>query len=439
MRRKHDHLRRAPMLAPMLALVASLAQAVTVGAAYAAPAFDALAVTAQREAPARLDLTRGYLINKNGNVMPDLKFDELEAAGFAVGDVVRLSYAGTSLELPVCEAYNEVPYGRPGVFRRAGTDGVVWVVLAKNGGDFASTHGVATKTVTGDGSVSWTPAPGIGDTTISFSIEMVERGGYEAVRKALDLTHTDVRTDYADLTDDEYANFRMITAGSIAPGVLFRSASPIDPRHNRNREADAAIRRAGVTHVIDLTNAEGDVAGLAGYPGSHYAEVSHLALAMSMDLTNDENGAKMAEAVRYIARNRGVFDVCCTEGKDRVGIACAVFECLMGATADEVVADYMVSYTNYYGVRPNDAGYALIADMNIRAELADLFGVDAIEGADLAALAEAYLKAHGLGDAELARAREHLSSAPKATMAAGVGTASSRRGRPVIHRLPSIA
>ena len=413
MRRKHDHLRRAPMLAPMLALVASLAQAVTVGTAYAAPACDAPAVTARQEAPARLDLTRGYLINKNGNVMPDLKFDELEAAGFAVGDVVRLSYAGTSLELPVCEAYNEVPYGRPGVFRRAGTDGVVWVVLAKNGGDFASTHGVATKTVTGDGSVSWTPAPGIGDTTISFSIEMVERGGYEAVRKALDLTHTDVRTDYADLTDDEYANFRMITAGSIAPGVLFRSASPIDPRHNRNREADAAIRRAGVTHVIDLTNAEGDVAGLAGYPGSHYAEVSHLALAMSMDLTNDENGAKMAEAVRYIARNRGVFDVCCTEGKDRVGIACAV--------------------------RPNDAGYALIADMNIRAELADLLGVDAIEGADLAALAEAYLKAHGLGDAELARAREHLSSAPKATMAAGVGTASSRRGRPVIHRLPSIA
>jgi len=49
------------------------------------------------------------------------------------------------------------------------------------------------------------------------------------------------------------------------------------------------------------------------------------------------------------------------EGKDRVGIVIAVLEGLGGATVDEIVEDYMVSYENYYKVQKGTEGYKLVS------------------------------------------------------------------------------
>ena len=81
----------------------------------------------------------------------------------------------------------------------------------------------------------------------------------------------------------------------------------------------------------------------------------------------------------------------CTEGKDRAGFVSAVLECLMGATADEVIADYMVTFFNYYGVQPGTEQYDIIANSNICKSLAAAFDIADIREADLQAEAEAYL------------------------------------------------
>ena len=40
------------------------------------------------------------------------------------------------------------------------------------------------------------------------------------------------------------------------------------------------------------------------------------------------------------------------EGKDRTGYVCALLEGLCGATYEEIVTDYLITYDNYYGVTP---------------------------------------------------------------------------------------
>jgi hypothetical protein len=74
---------------------------------------------------------------------------------------------------------------------------------------------------------------------------------------------------------------------------------------------------------------------------------------MGMNLTSAATKEKSVRGLRYIINNPdGVFAVHCLEGKDRTGLFIAMLECLEGATLDEVMDDYMLSYYNYYGVEP---------------------------------------------------------------------------------------
>ncbi len=82
--------------------------------------------------------------------------------------------------------------------------------------------------------------------------------------------------------------------------------------------------------------------------------------------------------------------------------------CLMGATADEVVADYMITYHNYYGVESGTEQYEIIARSNIMKSLATSFGLETIEGADLQACAEKYLLSIGLTQEEISAVQTAL-------------------------------
>ena len=91
----------------------------------------------------------------------------------------------------------------------------------------------------------------------------------------------------------------------------------------------------------------------------------------------------------------------CNEGKDRAGFTCAVLEALMGATPEEITADYMVTYYNYYGVQPGTEQYDVIAASNIQKSLASAFHMaDFFEGGDLQAGAVVYLTEIGLSSEE---------------------------------------
>ena len=357
--------------------------------------------------PAELTATgEAENIQKYGNVVLSLKCEEIKAAGYSFGDVVTVKFLDKSLDIPFCNNYSDVDSGSPALFAR---DADEYTLLAINMGDFATTYGIAVKTTNADKTFFWTYAEGVSGP-VTFTISMKEAGGYYNEFVMHRLSYTNERGDYPGLTDEQFANFRVVSTTGMGKNSLYRSSSPINPENKRNTFADAAIKSAGVTVIMNLSDDEATAQAYEGYADSYYATTRYIALNMGVDIFADEFRAKLAEGLQFFADNFGVYMIHCTEGKDRAGFVVALLECLMGAGYDEVVADYMTTFYNYYGVTPDDARYSVIAESNIVKSLKRAYGVDDLRSADLAACAEKYIKSLGLSDKTIADLKLNLSS-----------------------------
>ncbi len=344
---------------------------------------------------------------KYGNLYLTIKKEDLENAGFEPGDILAVRFLNQELELPFTTNYSDVESGTPGLFALASSD---YISMAINMGDFTTTYGIATKTTFEDKTYEWNINEGV-ELPIEVTITMKEKAGYLDEFILHQLSYTDERSDYPDLTDEQFANFREVRTTGIAPGTLYRTASPINNIHGRSDYADAAIKNAGVTVIMNLSNDEAEIEESEGFDGRYYATTNYIGLNMSNDLMSDDYKAKFAEGLRFFAENPGVYAIHCREGKDRTGFTVAVIECLMGASFDEVVSDYMVSFYNYYGVTPDNERYNVIADSNIVKSLQNAFGVSDIRNVDLAAEAEEYIREIGLTDEEINKLKANLSGA----------------------------
>ena len=353
-------------------------------------------------------------IQKYGNVTLELTCEEILAAGFQFGDVLSVSFLGETLELPFCNNYSDVDSGTAGVFARTGDTNVL---VAINMGDFATTYGIATKETFADKTFQWNYVEGV-EGPVAFTLALKTAGGYYDEYVMHQLSYTNERADYPELSDAQFANFRAVATTGMGANKLYRTASPVNPENNRNTYADAALREAGVTVVMNLADDAATVASYEGYADSYYATTQYIALNMGVDFSSAEFQSKLAEGLRFFAENKGVYAVHCTEGKDRAGFVVALLECLMGATYDEVVADYMVTFYNYYGVTPDEARYSVIAKSNIVKTLQNAFGGASLAAVDLSAIdlsaldlapfAEAYIAKLGLTADEIAALKENL-------------------------------
>ena len=175
-----------------------------------------------------------------------------------------------------------------------------------------------------------------------------------------------------------------------------------------DQQADAAAKAAGVKTFINLADNEETMKGYEDYPNSYYAQREVIALNLGVDFTAADFKAGLGEGLTFLATHEGPYLVHCTEGKDRAGFVSALLECLMGASIDEVVADYMVTYFNYYGVTEGSEQYDAIVRSNIAKSLANAFGVEDVYSADLAAGAGAFLADCGLSEETIAALKENL-------------------------------
>ena len=343
-------------------------------------------------------------ISKYGNVKIALPHARVLEA-FEYGDILTVRFGGISVDVPLGKSFSDVDSGCPGLFLQM--DGETEETeLAVNMGNFAEAYGIAKKIVHEDKSYEWQYCDGMSDKTV-FTLTLKEKAGYLEQFTIRSMTYTDLREDYPALSDAEFANFRPVTAGQIGDGVLFRSASPIDPERKRSTCADAAAAEAGVTVFIDLTDNEEAISKYEGVENSYFAAQKHIAVAASMDFTTAENREKLAEAFRYMAAEPGVYCIFCGEGKERTGTAVAVLESLMGAGYDEIKEDYMQSFVNYYKIGPADAVYGMTVNGNLNRNLTVLFGIDPTAG-DLQQAAEKYLASIGLTAGEIAGLKNNL-------------------------------
>lgn len=374
----------------------------------------AWAEPADEPASATYEAVLGKTARKYGNIELDISTEEFMKAGFAYGDVVTVDVNGNSYEMPVCSNYNDVDTDKKLV--RA-TEGASSVIVAINYGQLAVDAGLAKPNTDPAVSDKYVAADGV-TYPVKVTITMKDKGAYydEWDARQLPQRTGDRNADmYKNLTDAEFANVRVIETTGMGEGVLYRGSSPInDAVEGRNPYADAAAKAAGIKTFINLADSEAAAKAYPGWEGSYYSTQDAVFLNMPVAFTTDAFKTGLANGYRYIASSEteAPYYMHCTEGKDRCGIASAVLECFMGASYDEVVADYLVTYYNYYGIQPDTEKAANIAKYGIVSALQTMFGVKDLSKADLQAEALDYLLEIGLNAEEIVSLLLTLSGLP---------------------------
>ena len=345
---------------------------------------------------------------KHGNLVTAASAKEFVRRGFEWGDVVTVSFLDKVLELPVVPAYTYVETGSAAVVMKKDDSGKAtgYIILAINMGDFTTTYGIASKTTNEDKTWFWTASDGV-SFPVKVVFEMSEKGGFLAECLAYDLVRTNNREDYASLSDEQFANFRMVDTTGMH-GKLYRSSNPVNAALGRNTQADEACRAAGITMALNLVDNRSDAQQRPEFAGSFYSTIDVKYLSLGLDFASSEFGSGLAEGLASMADDPGIYLIHCKEGKDRAGFVCAVLECLMGASAAEVVEDYMETFFNYYGVGKGSYEYDAIAQGNIIKTLKTAFGISDLNDADLAACAQDYLLSIGMSSDEVSRLKANL-------------------------------
>lgn len=374
----------------VVALLASLMALQTPCMVYAANNTVAVAIKETKKVTGKVKE-----IQKYGNLTMGISPKVLYEAGYEVGDILKVKINGQEYEMPFGTSYSDVDTGSL-VLRDDQTNNLL--VIAINMGNFANTYGVK-----------------VGD---EVSFEMSTKAGYLDEYILRQLERTNNRMDYA--TDSVFANFRSITTTGIKPGVLYRSSSPINNEIGRASYADHFAKAVGIKTVVNLADDASNIAAYVAaddfnspYYKSLYDAKKVATLSMDVDVSSKTFGAKLVEGLRFISKNEGPYLVHCNEGKDRAGFVSAILEALMGASLDEIVDDYMVTYENYYGVVKGSEQYNRIAESNIVASMTTIIcgkekGTD-ISKEDLSKAVSNYLIKMGMTEAEIKAVKAALS------------------------------
>ena len=353
-------------------------------------------------------------VNKYGSIVLTVSPESMQELGYDVADIIRVKIGDQEIDMPIGTAYTNVDSGEAICYFKFSTDGgQSLVVLAINMGNLVESLNI--------GEIqSIEEAPGHEcvwvdgfDPTAPVEISMAEKQGYalEYDQHVYTSSRTNVREDYADLSDEDYANFRAVSTTGMGTCTLYRSSSPINPALNRNEEADQAMEKAQIKTVLNMAENKEVMTGYADYALTYYSQCDIIPLDMPIAFEDEAFSEKFAEGLRFMIAHEGPYLIHCKEGKDRTGFTVAVLECLMGASADEVVDDYMKTFSNFYKVEPGSENYTRIADGAIKPILATAFRIDSIEdeNVDLAKCAEEYLTRIGLTEEEINSVRDALS------------------------------
>ena len=123
----------------------------------------------------------------------------------------------------------------------------------------------------------------------------------------------------------------------------------------------------------------------------------------------------LVKGFRFMVEHEGPYLVHCTYGMDRTGYTIAVLEALMGATAEELKADYVKTHQNFFSVnqvaltpKQVELIQAIIVRLMRNAYKVEGVDISDFENVDLAAATEKYLLALGMEKSEIDALKERL-------------------------------
>ena len=320
--------------------------------------------------------------------------DDFNALGFNYGDSVTVTFSNgyvmedipyyngyyTQIGEPLLIAYHGYPYIKAAI---------------NNGGDLYEVAGLSED-----------------DTA---AVTLFEREKYLPIQDARNISYEDIRERFG--SDEIFANFRAVSAGDIKEDTLYRSASPCDNQHNRATYVNALAEEAGIAFILDLADSDAKIATYFSDPAfsceyfrTLFYDGKVAPIALNMNLTSYGFREKLAGGLTKMAESEGPYLVHCTEGKDRTGFVCLLLEALCGATYEEIVDDYMITYDNYYGINEDQQRdrYDVTIEAVLDPMIAIAAGTEDFKSSDLAKGAEEFLLGSGMDEAAISMLRDRL-------------------------------
>ncbi len=263
----------------------------------------------------------------------DISIDDFNALGFEYGDSCSVSFSnGQSLR--------DVPYYN-GYYVKNGEPVIV---------SYPSNTNVY---ITFNNTGIWDDLS-LKDTD-TVDIKLVEKKKYISTQEALSQSYSLDRSDYT--SDEEFSNFRALKGGALKDDFIFRGASPVDNSRNRAKYTDDLLEKNGVKTVIDLADSDDDMKAYLAkedfsstYTMELYEDNKVILLSMGSGYTKDAYKKSVVDGFKFMVKNPSPYYIHCMEGKDRTGFVCTLIEALAGASYDEMVSDYMMTYQNYYKI-----------------------------------------------------------------------------------------
>lgn len=319
-----------------------------------------------------------------GVAMLDFLEADMEKAGFTLGDVISITVDDKEIVMPYYDGF----YTRNGEYLCVAYPTYPSVCFtANNVGLPPELRGLEGHTVT---------------------VRMKEKGGSLDVQSALSMKYTNNRDDYPALTDAEYANARAVEAGNIADKVLHRCSTPFSNEINRNNYVSEYLEREGVKTVLNLADTEEKMLtyDIPPYSRKLWEEGNVILCPLKSDPTADDFNNRLIAALKEIPSRPAPYAVNCMEGKDRTGYVCALLAGLCGATYEEIVTDYLITYNNYYKITPAKDPDICNALLSLRLNMCLMYYAGVNDEAQLPYVdyAEAisnYLLSHGMSPEQL--------------------------------------
>ena len=243
----------------------------------------------------------------------------------------------------------------------------------------------------------------------SVTVRMKEKGGCLDVQTALSMKYSNERIEYPDLSDAEFANARTVKAGNIPSGILYRSSSPFSNDIKRDFYVSEYLQQEKVRTVLNLADTEEKMLSYKDIPPyslSLWKEGNVILCPLKADPTADDYNNRLIEALKQLPSHPAPYLVHCMEGKDRTGYVCALLEGLCGATYEEIVADYLVTYDNYYYINPAKDPVLCNTLVSLRLNTCLMFYANVsdesqLPNIDYAKAFSSYLLSHGMTQQQL--------------------------------------
>ena len=238
---------------------------------------------------------------------------------------------------------------------------------------------------------------------------------WDSIKKAkesLNLKYSKKREDF--VSDEVFANFRNLKVGRIKENILYRGASPIENSYNRAKYANALIKNVNIKYDVDLSDNNKKVEKNAkkrkldsDYFLSLYKDNKVSLLNMTTDFKDEKNYIKAVKGLTEMAKSDGPYYVHCVEGKHRTGFFCILIEAINGATYEEMVDDFMITFSNYNGITKenNENAYEIIKSYYVDEMLRTISGINDynvdLSSFEWESITKKFLIKNGMSEADL--------------------------------------